>query len=213
MTDEPILPHLLTACGSLRTLLDDPAVESSWDKESACPPFTVGGLVAHIQVGLAWFAKLLDGPRLHDPAVRLVPGEHYPTVVGQLADADNEAMVAHANARAGKGPDVICVRLNGDVSRLAGHAPTLDERDVLDLRPAWPFAMRVGDFASSRLCEVVIHADDVACSVGVTVTPDATVVDVLVDLLTRTARARHGDLAVIRALTRAERAEPVFPVY
>ena len=75
------------------------------------------------------------------------------------------------------------------------------------------FASGSGDFASSRLCEVVIHADDVAFSVVLTATVDTAVVDVLVDLLTRTARARHGDLAVIRALTRAERVEAVFPVY
>ncbi|MGH3387023.1 MAG: maleylpyruvate isomerase N-terminal domain-containing protein, partial [Nocardioidaceae bacterium] len=60
---------------------------------------------------------------------------------------------------------------------------------------------------TTRMMEIAVHSDDLAASVDVA-TPDlpAEVVDTVVDLLSRLAVRRHGPTAVLRALTRAERA-------
>jgi len=66
--------------------------------------------------------------------------------------------------------------------------------------------MTLDDYLPTRIVEIVVHADDLAVSVGAPPVPfPADVVDVVVDVLVRTARVTHGDLAVVRALSRRER--------
>lgn len=42
---------------------------------------------------------------------------------------------------------------------------------LLDTRPALPFAITVADFVATRVTELVVHADDLAASIGVEYTP------------------------------------------
>jgi len=67
--------------------------------------------------------------------------------------------------------------------------------------------MSLGDFLTTRLMEIVVHNDDLAVSVGIP-TPEmpARAFETVADLLTRMAVRRHGPTAVLRALSRAERA-------
>ena len=67
--------------------------------------------------------------------------------------------------------------------------------------------MTLEDFLTTRLLELVIHTDDLAVSVGVP-TPQApdSAYERVIALLTQLAVRRHGQVAVLRALSRAERA-------
>ena len=57
------------------------------------------------------------------------------------------------------------------------------------------------------MLEITIHLDDLAVSVHETAPPlPAEAVDTVLTLLTRVAARRHGDIAVLRALSRQERA-------
>ena len=58
-----------------------------------------------------------------------------------------------------------------------------------------------------RMMEIAVHADDLAVSVGLATPalPDA-VLDPVFALLTRLSIRRHGTVALLRALSRAERA-------
>jgi hypothetical protein len=69
----------------------------------------------------------------------------------------------------------------------------------------WPLGL--DDFVTSRLLELVVHADDLAASLGGP-PPElpAGAVDTVVTLLARLAVRRHGAASVLRALSRAERA-------
>ena len=73
--------------------------------------------------------------------------------------------------------------------------------------PAGPWALRLDDFLTTRMMEIAVHSDDLACSAGVPTPqlPDA-VLDPVFALLSRLAARRHGAPALLRALTRAERA-------
>ncbi|HEY1178677.1 MAG TPA: hypothetical protein VGF17_21185, partial [Phytomonospora sp.] len=63
------------------------------------------------------------------------------------------------------------------------------------------------DLLVTRMMELVVHADDLAVSVGVP-TPrfGESTVDTVLRLLTRLAVRRHGPTALLRSFSRAERA-------
>ena len=69
------------------------------------------------------------------------------------------------------------------------------------------WSLTTHDFAVTRLMEMVVHADDLAASVGVHTPefPDDVVAPVL-GLLSGVAVRRHGQAAVVRALSRPQRA-------
>jgi len=76
------------------------------------------------------------------------------------------------------------------------------------VRPSWvSWTLTLDDFLITRMMEIAVHSDDLALSVGAA-TPELppAVLDPVLDLLVRLAARRHGPTAVLRALTRSERA-------
>jgi hypothetical protein len=73
--------------------------------------------------------------------------------------------------------------------------------------PRWPYATPLGDFLRTRILELVVHADDLAVSVGVA-TPEFApeTFEIATCILARLAAKRHGQASLVRALARAERA-------
>jgi hypothetical protein len=74
--------------------------------------------------------------------------------------------------------------------------------------PLWgPWSLMLDDILTTRMMELAVHSDDLAVSVGIA-TPalPQSAVDTVIDLLSRLAVRRHGPTAVLRALSRAERA-------
>jgi hypothetical protein len=66
--------------------------------------------------------------------------------------------------------------------------------------------MTLDEYLRTRVVELVVHADDLATSLGVELAPPRPATcSVAIDVLVGVARIRHGDLAVLRALTRRER--------
>jgi hypothetical protein len=62
------------------------------------------------------------------------------------------------------------------------------------------------DMLVTRMMELAVHSDDLAVSLGVPTPafPDSAM-QVVIDLLTRLALRRHGQIPVLRALSRSER--------
>jgi hypothetical protein len=87
-------------------------------------------------------------------------------------------------------------------TKLAGRSS-----DQAVFLPQTGWALSLGDFLATRTMELAVHMDDLAISVGLAAQelPDAAFDPVLV-LLARLAARRHGQAALLRALTRAERA-------
>jgi hypothetical protein len=73
---------------------------------------------------------------------------------------------------------------------------------------AWRgWSLTLEDFLITRMLEIVIHIDDLAVSVHVAPPPlPEEPTTVVLALLTRLATRRHGEAAVLRALSRQERA-------
>jgi hypothetical protein len=82
---------------------------------------------------------------------------------------------------------------------------TAPDRPVLIPWQGW--SLTRDDFLVTRMMEITVHSDDLAASVGVTAPtlPDEVLGPVLA-VLTRLAVRRHGQSAVVAALSRAERA-------
>jgi hypothetical protein len=85
----------------------------------------------------------------------------------------------------------------------------LGSHDLVEpvLIPWQGWALTVHDWLVTREMEIVVHADDLAASVDLPTPefPDAVLIPVL-DLLTRVAIRRHGQAALVRALSRPQRA-------
>jgi hypothetical protein len=135
--------------------------------------------------------------------------EHYRRAAWVGAAVDDEVSVdirAAGERDAAGGRDALLTRVREALEELpAVLAATAPDRSVLIPWQGW--AVRRDDFLTSRMMEITVHSDDLAASVGLTAPdlPDEVLSPVL-GLLTRLAVRRHGQSAVVAALSRAERA-------
>jgi hypothetical protein len=173
---------------------------------------SVGALAAHLadQVLMVHRAVTTGATVTDEPPVPLL--EHYKRVPWLGADLDVPANVA--------------VRERSEQSALTGHGGVVKAlQDALgELRqafaadlpvglppavrlPQWDWAVSFDDFLLTRVMEVVVHSDDLAVSVDVAPPelPQALLGPVLA-LLVGVSLQRHGQAAVVRALSRSERA-------
>ncbi|MFF5494852.1 maleylpyruvate isomerase N-terminal domain-containing protein [Streptomyces aquilus] len=188
-------------------LLDHPSVAERWKEPSALDEWSVGGLAGHLAWQVFFIPAVLDEPAPAQPVIGL--DDYYARV--RWIDA---ALHDEANARIRRGGEdagAVGVRALADraadtVRALRTRLPAEPDRAVR--LPVWgDYALSLDDFLTTRLMELVVHTDDLAFSVGIP-TPElpGPAVEATVGLLTRLALRRHGQSAVLRALSRAERA-------
>jgi hypothetical protein len=67
-------------------------------------------------------------------------------------------------------------------------------------------SLSFSSYLATRVVELIVHADDLACSVGHTGAPPSRALALALDVLVEGSRSVHGDMAVLRALSRPERA-------
>jgi hypothetical protein len=197
----------LLAVDSVVQLLGRPEVASAWDRPSALAEWTVGGLSGHLAGQAFAGVSLIEAEPSELTPIAL--DEHYHRVswIGADVDADESVEIrSGGDANADAGPAALLARVVGARDRLEVLlADTSPERPVLVPWQGW--ALRRDDFLVMRMMEITVHSDDVAASVGSTAPslPDQVLGPVLA-LLTRLAVRRHGQSAVVAALSRAERA-------
>ncbi|WP_167478705.1 maleylpyruvate isomerase N-terminal domain-containing protein [Nocardia arthritidis] len=195
----------LAAAESAARLLADPAVAAVWDRPSALPEFSVRGLAGHLgaqvlHVSRALAAEVPDG-------VPLTVAEFYAGATAFEADVDDEISVRirqGGEAAAAQGAQALVAEVESTVAQ---------QRSALAAEPAHRIVafftgkLLLDDFLLTRLMEIVVHSDDLAVSANITTPPlPPQVFEPVLDLLARLAVARHGQTAVLRALSRAERA-------
>jgi hypothetical protein len=169
---------------------------------------TVGDVAGHVFLVLRRVEQHLDEPVAADAP--LARGWSFPRVDGP-EDLDLDVHVGvRADGRhvAEWGwPDVVAAcrdRLATLEQRLPSDAPS----HVMLGGRAVPF----GDYLGSRVVELLVHADDLAVSVGIAPPePPAAAIGVALAYLLDAARDVHGDLPVLRAFTRRERTPPGAP--
>lgn len=197
----------LVAAASAVTLLRDPAVAAAWDKPSALTEFSIGGLAGHLAHQLVRVRDVLvPNGRIEEPIELL---EHYsrsPWVQAGLDHESNVSIRRGGQAAAADGAAALADRAQGFLDTQSAALPAEPADRVVDL-PWAGWTLRLDDFLLTRLVELVVHSDDLAASVGLE-TPELppAVIDPVVEMLARLAVYRHGPTAVIRTLSRAERA-------
>jgi hypothetical protein len=197
----------LVAARTSQSLLNESAVAASWAQPSALPGFTVGGLAEHLAGQVLITARVLaEPPSTHE----LVPlSEHYARAAWVGADRDAEPNViirSSGEQAAAEGPEALAVRVEQALTDLDVALPA-QPADRWIQPPAGPWSLLLEDFLLTRMMEMVVHCDDLAYSLNLT-TPSfpAPVQDPVLELLVQLSLRRHGTAAVLRALTRFERA-------
>ena len=199
--------EFVEACRTALDLASREEVQAAWDDPSACAGMTVGGLVHHLLGQISHVSALLSEPptTMRPIAAR----DHYLGADWVEADPDAEAN-ADIRDRANEGGSAGFREVVGTAQRRLVHVPDLlaDARDPDTVLVPWQgWALTTDDFLLTRSIELVVHSDDLAASVGLPTPafPEALVGRVLA-LLTSVAARRHGATALVRALSRPQRA-------
>ena len=198
----------IAAAEAAAGLIGDPLITARWNEPSALAEFAVSGLAAHLARQVIMVPVLLNREIPPDPEVIGVL-DHYARVPWVDAALDDEANVSvrrTAEAEAADGPAALVRRTTEVIAQLTTRLPAEDPQRLVYI-PWSGWALTLEDFLTTRLLEIVIHVDDLAVSVG-TAAPDmpAEATDTVLVLLTRLSVRRHGTAAVLRALSRKERA-------
>lgn len=193
-----------------------PEVASAWTDESSCAGMTVGGLTRHLTSQSVNVVALLDraaGTQGRD-AETIPLLEHYARAAWLREDLDgetNQTIRAASDEQATEGPDAALAVL---AAARAGLASALEQAPETTYIPWQGWRLATDDFLVTRLMETVVHSDDLAASVGLP-SPDfgSAVLDPVLRLLSALAVRRHGQDAIIRALSRPQRAPGVISAF
>jgi uncharacterized protein (TIGR03083 family) len=193
-----------------------PVVADRWDAPSALTGMTVGALAAHLDAGNRRFEALLAAPEpTEGPALGI--GAYYGInrIEGDATASDDPVHAwirDDAAHQAEAGPVEVLATFSARIDRLLAIVPSMPAGRWLSCRVPGARA-RFDDYLATRVVELAVHTDDLLVSVGVPDrAPDSPVADVALAVAWELARARSGDLAVLRACFRGERAGPVLPV-
>ena len=206
-TGPSIRPAFLDAASSAAVLLADPAVARDWSRPSSLEKLSVGGLAAHLGSQVLNVSAALDQEVPGEPPLGLP--DHYARVAWLGADLDSEANTgirAGSESQAAAGAVAFAARVREEIDQLRSRLSAEPADRVVRL-PWTGWSLSLDDLLITRMMEIAVHSDDLAVSVGADPPslPDA-VLDPVLALLTRLSVRRHGPTAVLRALSRAERA-------
>ena len=165
----------LEAVDWLVTLLRRDEVATAWQEPSAIADYSVGGVAAHAVQGVVWLEQLLNDPEPIGRAALSLgeffgpnrvdgAGHDIPLFAALRASAETFALTGAATVTAA------CTAARDDVSDLL-HESSAD-RAVSVLRVPGG-QVPLCDYLRTRVLEIVVHGDDVACSVPGMDVPDA----------------------------------------
>jgi hypothetical protein len=196
----------LATAAVARQLLAEPRVAARWNEPSALAELSLAGLSGHLSRAVLAVVDYLDASQPPAEAEPVTPAVYFS---GVLTDNDLHSPL-HAGIRqrglaaASGGPAEVLERLDMGLAGL--HDRLRDEPADRLVSVFGGFVLTLDDYLATRLVELTVHIDDLAVSIGVpTPAMPADAVGVAVGCLIDTARRRHGDVALLRALARRER--------
>ncbi len=202
----------LGAVDWFRAILGRTEIQGAWTRPSAVAEYTVGGLAAHAVHGVVWLEQLLKDAEpvgLRPVALSEFFGSNRVEGPGDT-DAFAGSLRAAAEAFAQTGPRLVsaaCTAARDDLVALLSAASVSRAIPVLRIPGG---QVTLGAYLRTRVLEVIVHGDDIVCSVdGLQVpSPPAAALEISLAVCVELSRQRLGDLAMLRAFTRAERADP-----
>lgn len=193
-----------------RTALDlasAPKIRAAWDAESACAGMSVGGLTHHLLQQVVNSVRLLEAAPVDEQPIALL--EHYARAAWVRAGHDDDVNVTireESDAEAANGSDHVLAVAKNALERLPALLSAPRAPDLVRI-PWQGWSLATDDFLVTRAMELMVHADDLAASVDLP-TPEfpEDVAAAVLALLSGVAVRRHGQAAVVRALSRPQRA-------
>lgn len=203
----PMNEPFLQAADIAARQLQDPAVARAWSDPSALPAMSVGALACHLAGQLFSVRDLLAAPKTEDVPIPLL--DHYQRAAWVRAGVDDQVNVdirTSAEGSAADGHAALVARVAAALEELPDRLGSQEAGRSVHL-PWQGWSLTLDDFLVTRMMEITVHGDDLAASLGQEPPelPD-TVLGPVLGLLVGVALRRHGQSAVVRALSRAERA-------
>lgn len=207
----PIAEYVAETSGTVAALIRRPGVARCWQQESSCEGMTVGALAFHLADQVRHVLNALAEPPREEAPIAVL--EHYRRaawVRSGLDEEPNTSVRDDAEDKSTAGPDELQGRLRADLAALpsALQPAVSGERQPNTVFLPWQgWALTTQDFLVTRLMEMVVHADDLAVSIGEEPPEFSTpVIGAVLGLLAGVAAERHGQAALVRALSRPQRA-------
>lgn len=168
---------------------------------------TVGGLTHHLLQQVGHLARGLGAPAPADvPVIGLL--DHYtqaPWVQSSREGAIDPDQNATDNIAAHAGHAAVLGAAQESLDQLPELLGLPRVPDVIHI-PWQGWSLPTSDFCATRMMELVVHGDDLASSVGLpTPEHEPTVVAAVLGLLADVSWGRHGQVALVRALSRPQR--------
>jgi len=208
---EALRPVLIEAAASALQLVASPEVGREWANPSALEGMTVGGLAAHFIMALHRTIELLEqeGPDTERIATAFeFFGDNRRDQGSALDDERGRSIVAASEDAGAEGQDEVVDQLTSVIAQVDVALAEAEANTAIATARIPDARARLDDFVRTRLAEVVLHGDDLACSVGVVWHPPVLAATEVIGLLVEMARERVGALEVLRGLAREERATP-----
>jgi hypothetical protein len=187
-------------------LVARPEVSAAWTVESSCPGMSVGGLTRHLVSQPVNVVRLLT-TEVPEGAETIDVLEHYARAAWTKEDLGgdtNTSIRETSDEQAAEGSDAAQALMPRTREQLAAALAGTSQTVYI---PWQGWGLDTDDFLVTRLMEMVVHADDVAASVAVPVPQFGPgVLDPVLRLLSALSVRRNGQDALVRALTRPQRA-------
>jgi len=194
---------LLDGCECVLPLLRSPALAKRWAEPSALEHWSNGGLAGHLARSAFNLERAVGRPHGQAPADDAVT--YYASSAPQPASSTVGRRIRElGDQEAAGGAAVLAGRFVASVAFVRERALALDAGSTVEM---FGHVLTIDECATACLLELVVHADDLAVSLGLEpIDFSEPVIDNVVLTLSRISRKRHGDLAVIRSLSRPGRA-------
>jgi uncharacterized protein (TIGR03083 family) len=200
----PARDLFLGSYAAVRPLLGAPEAAARWHEPSALSGLSVGGLAGHlVRAGQSVLGYLEDDP---PEAAPIDAPDYYASVLAAMDAAAHDAVIERGEAAARAGPIRLLETYDETLARLR-RALGREPPDRL-VKVFGGLVMRLDDYLATRMVEALVHADDLAVSLGVPPpSPPPGARRAAIDHLVEVALRGRGERAVLVALTRRERDE------
>ena len=201
---------LESAARSVGRLIASSEAAQDWGHPSALAQMSVGALAAHIISGLGRTEAVLDEAPPDSGLVVGIAAYYGRNRIGSAEELETGihlALRADAERRAEAGPQALASAFEDLVDRLVPRLDGAPPGRLVSVIQVPGAGAALGGYIKTRIVELVVHGDDLAASIGAQWDPPADAATATIEVLLDLARARSGDLEVIRVFARRERAD------
>jgi hypothetical protein len=199
----------LEASQEVGVLIASDEVGAAWQQPSAVDLMTVGALVGHLFLVVRRVGIRAEAASAYSAGSGSAAGSE--PLTGwtwlRVEGAEDLDQPVHRQVRddAGIVSEWGWAAVRDAYSERVGLVEVLLRRSRLASVEVGATSLPFSAYLATRVVELLVHADDLACSVGLSSPEPAAGMDVAIVTMVEAARSIHGDLAVLRCLTRSER--------